>query len=233
MIRQRTPPLRDGRVLIVGAKDASDKPIGNAEIFDPARGEWIPAGRLSAPRSEHTATVLADGRVLVVGGSKEQTSWWHMGILSSVEVFDPAKLAWRRTRSMLGSGQSDRPPAALKCSIPALKPGCRRVTATPRHPYFDRRPFSRSNLGQGRYGHTATVLDDGRPLLIGGGPSLKPIVFDPKARRWSFAGAMAVPRSFHSAILLPDRRVVVVGGYVEDPVSGQSQLTQSVEIYEP
>ena len=39
-----------------------------AEIYDPASDTWSPAGRLSEARSEHTATLLPDGRVVVAGG---------------------------------------------------------------------------------------------------------------------------------------------------------------------
>src|SRR5438046_341271 len=64
--------LADGKVLVVGGEglDAKRRPIrlASVELFDPDSRIWSPAGNLSTARSGHTATLLPDGRVLVVGG---------------------------------------------------------------------------------------------------------------------------------------------------------------------
>jgi N-acetylneuraminic acid mutarotase len=71
--------LNDGRVLIVGGKSgrvvtsrhrnlSSLTPLNTAEIFDPESGTFIRTGDMSAPHYLATATMLADGNVLVVGG---------------------------------------------------------------------------------------------------------------------------------------------------------------------
>jgi hypothetical protein len=53
--------LRSGRVLVAGNGES-------VEVFDPRTGRFRRAGRVGAPLSFATATVLADGRVLVAGG---------------------------------------------------------------------------------------------------------------------------------------------------------------------
>ena len=65
--------LPDGRVLASGGDDfwsgpASDLGMGTTEIFDPSSSRWSMGPGLEELRSGHTATLLADGRVLLAGG---------------------------------------------------------------------------------------------------------------------------------------------------------------------
>lgn len=63
--------LDDGRVLVTGGElvqGGTRRSLDSAELFDPAAGEWVPAGSMSCPRSEHAATLLDGGDVLVVAG---------------------------------------------------------------------------------------------------------------------------------------------------------------------
>src|SRR5207247_2159408 len=58
--------LPDGRALVAGGDRSG--PRVEADIWDPARGTWLPAAPMSDARDQHTATALRDGRVLVAGG---------------------------------------------------------------------------------------------------------------------------------------------------------------------
>ena len=87
---QTVRELPDGRVLVVGGTDYSDTagaktptPVLVAETWDPATESFIPAGSLSRSRTGHTATLLPDGRVLVVGGR------FDGGLVASAEVWTP------------------------------------------------------------------------------------------------------------------------------------------------
>jgi Ca2+-binding RTX toxin-like protein len=63
-------PLPDGRVLVVGGRDASGHPLASAEVFDPGIDSFsAPFGPMSVPRAGAVAAPLPDGRVLVAGGS--------------------------------------------------------------------------------------------------------------------------------------------------------------------
>lgn len=57
----------------------------SAEIFDPATGTWTQTGSLNYNRSQHTATLLPDGRVLVVGGGTGT---------GTTEFYDPTTGRW-------------------------------------------------------------------------------------------------------------------------------------------
>ena len=62
-------PLQSGGVLNVGGLHCLPcGPLGAAEIFDESSHSWSAIGELAHPRSAHTATVLSDGRVLIVSG---------------------------------------------------------------------------------------------------------------------------------------------------------------------
>lgn len=65
--------LPDGRVLVTGGFDGAFAPSSSLEIFDPAgnggAGSFSSAGKMSVARAQHTAEVLADGRVLIAGGT--------------------------------------------------------------------------------------------------------------------------------------------------------------------
>jgi hypothetical protein len=69
-----TTALADGRVLVIGgcADPACGTVLATAELFDPATGQWTQAGTMASPRAGHTASVLADGAVLVAGGCTAQ-----------------------------------------------------------------------------------------------------------------------------------------------------------------
>ena len=63
--------LSDGRVLASGGSDATRMdyvPYSATEIFDPYTLSWSPGPDLAIPRTKHSATLLADGTVLVAGG---------------------------------------------------------------------------------------------------------------------------------------------------------------------
>ncbi|WP_156420386.1 MULTISPECIES: Kelch repeat-containing protein [unclassified Sphingopyxis] len=82
--------LTDGRILIVGGGRPDREPrraLASAEIFDPATGRFAAAGNLAEGRYKHGAVRLANGDVLVVGGSDIRD---YGGKLRSVERYDVA-----------------------------------------------------------------------------------------------------------------------------------------------
>jgi len=85
--------LPDGRVLIAGGGATVDVGYGgfaqaSAEIYDPSAGTFVATGTMTEGRSEHTATLLNTGRVLITGGYDYATA----GIpdyLATAELYDP------------------------------------------------------------------------------------------------------------------------------------------------
>jgi hypothetical protein len=65
--------LQDGRVLIVGGAHGigiDDMSLNTAEIYDPTSGTFALTASLANPTAMHTATLLANGQVLVAGGTQ-------------------------------------------------------------------------------------------------------------------------------------------------------------------
>ena len=98
------------------------------------------------------------------------------------------------------------------------------------------------SLTTGRQGHTATLLNDGRVLIAGGGNTDTSVgnkatytylasaeLYDPASGTFSLTGSMTTPRSGHTATLLDDGRVLIAGGF--DGV-GNTPLA-SAELYDP
>ncbi len=252
-----TTLLRDGRVLVVGGVEcpnAEDHGIwASAELYDPATGTFTATGSMSVPREFHTATLLADGRVLIAGGysgpeavatggitlASVKTAETSTSILSSAEIYDPATGTFSRTGSMTtfrdhhtatllkdgrvlltgGGGEA----YASSTSADVYDPVTGRFTAT-------------GAMRTGRWLHTATLLADGRVLVVGGRSPKDSVydsaeVFDPTSGKFRAAGTMGEGRQQHTATLLDDGRVLITGGYWSD---GQgSRVLSSAEMYDP
>jgi hypothetical protein len=83
-------PLPDGRVVILGGFGGGTFGVKTVEaaVWDPATGEVTSAGQLLRPRANHTATVLDEGRVLVLGGDLNQDGGLE-GTRDEAEIWTP------------------------------------------------------------------------------------------------------------------------------------------------
>ena len=183
--------MPNGDVLLVGGEVQDDlvylQEIKEAEIYDHLTKTFRATGSLTIGRSQHTATLLSNGKVLITGGG---IGGWK--VLDSAELYDPATGQFAMTGEMV---------------------------------YH-------------RTAHTATLLANGKVLIIGGADSYmsdapEPTdiaeIYDPETGSFSATGRLTEPRFGHTATLLPDGRVLVAGGST-DWVGG---TTNSTEIYDP
>src|SRR5207253_10746559 len=90
----KQPLLPRGKHLVVAGFNLGGC-IARAELYDPATGTWTATDRLATARSNHTATLLPNGKVLVTGGTNS-----CFCALASAELYDPAAGSWTATGSL-------------------------------------------------------------------------------------------------------------------------------------
>ncbi|HEX6867405.1 MAG TPA: kelch repeat-containing protein [Candidatus Limnocylindrales bacterium] len=213
--------LQDGTVLVAGgAADLDGQDVlATAELFDPAKGSWTVLGSIPDARSGHTASLLADGRVLLVGGVGPFVSPIRSAALGSADIYDPATGRWTSANG-LAEARFDHTAAVLTDGRVLIAGGSLGFgTALDSVEVFDARTgrWSRGPALIGdRNGHTATELADGGILAVGGveGDELvaQAEIYDAAANAWRRAGARGGSRQDHAAVLLHDGSVLVAGG---------------------
>lgn len=193
---------------------------------------------MKVARAGHTATLLADGRVLVIGGETLSTG----AMLDAVEIYDPVTDSWtelaplpeprhNHTATLLseglvlvvGGGQSNAigVPSGLEVVVDAL--------------LYDPSTGSSESLGPNvvpRHGHVAARLASGRVLIAAGAGAeseIKPAqgagnpqpfgnalasaeLFDPTTRTFELTGSLAQARYTVGSATLEDGRVMIAGG---------------------
>ncbi len=240
--------LASGQVLIAGGvvcRGGQCKNLSSAEVYDPTRRQFFPVGDMTTARRSHTATLLADGTVLVSGGSNGNG-------LSSAEIYDPVTerfaetgemntARFLHTASLLNDGE------VLIAGGRSCAGECSASQAANSAEVYDparRQFFPAGTLAEGRILHSATLLPDGRVLLSGGRSCVSDCegdatlqdaeIYDPASGKFTSAGSMSDPRAAHSAVALPDGRVFVYGGESRGSgLLGGCQYLDRGELFEP
>jgi hypothetical protein len=213
--------LKDGRVALIGGHDGRG-PVADVDVFDPRMLRVTPGPALAHARASGGAAVrLNDGRVLVVGGMGSG----DMKPSAAAEISDPQFREWAAAGPLTQ--------ARYKHAAVALKDGRALVIggsdARDRRgkirafEVFDPKANAFTLAGatlQPRFkiGGAVVVLGDGR-VFIGGGAE-RAEIYDPVTARSVLAGPpLGAVRSFATASLLPDGRVVIAGGYEENSIA--------------
>jgi len=213
--------LPDGKVLIASGRSSNGDTTA-AEIYDPGANAWKLAGNLAVARVNSQAIVLANGRVVVIGGDG--------GATPPAELYDPGLNAWSKVPNTSTSHVNVA--ASLRNGKVLILGGQLAWT-------YDPNSNSASSVAPPpALLHAATVLGDGRVLLVGSlDPSLALIaeLYDPVANRWSFAAAMEPNGVWGTATALPDGRVLVAGSPVSAGGAGCGPDVHCVdaEVYDP
>jgi hypothetical protein len=242
--------LPNGKVLIVGGMSAlplTQDFYASAELYDPATGKFTKTGSMTAARAQHTATLLADGRVLIAGGNgcpdPRQCSGVFIGdvkALASAELYDPktgkfsptgsmATARWGATATLLPDGRVLVAQGILG-GLPSAE------LYDPKSGVFAR--AGKEIIGSGAAA-SASLLPSGKVLLTASVVGIPPVgaLYDEasgKFKKISFALApgaspsaqgkgQTVELGYGPAIVLKDGRVLLFeGGHLEtyEPATG-------------
>ena len=197
-------------------------------------------GNLGTGRTNFTATRLADGRVLIVGGENVSGNQ----VFRSAEIYDPATSSFSPTGSLINARAQHT--ATLLPDGTVLIAGGFYVdsqsnfyslsTAEIYDPVAGSFSYANGTMTNGRIAASATLLNNGLVLLAGGGyyaPGFSGAdseLYDPSAQTFTpTTGAMITPRENHTATLLQDGTVLIAGG---DSFATFAPTAQA-EIYDP
>ena len=193
------------------------------------QAQILGTGQLNTARRSHTATLLQDGKILIVGGDDAS------GLVGQAELFDPASLTSSNIAANPITLRTDHTATLLsdgRVLIIGGVDGNGSLASTEIYnPYSVPAPsFSAGpSLQRARSGHTATVLANGKILILGGESTGSAEIYDPATQSFSLVnGSLNTPRQYHSAALLNSGRVLIVGGIV-----GANTTLTSAEIYDP
>lgn len=237
--------LNDGRVLIAGGSNdlssfsmgglgglsgaeptptpatATETTLGTAELYDPATDTYAPTGAMVHPRAFHTATLLADGRVLIMGGAGSlggqgslETGAPSPQAVPPPEIYDPATGTFSATSSDTLMPHAFHTATLLQDGKVLIAGG---ITVP-------------QNAG------VASPAPDGDSSGI---PTTAAELFDPASGTSTATGSMTTPRIWGTATRLADGRVLFVGGAGTSDMSASSSgastdtTPMTAEVYDP
>ncbi len=225
--------LWNGKVLIAGGASGSllsPTALSSTELFDPATGTWSNARSLDTagltPRMSHTASLLPDGRVLVVGGQASPLT-----AAPEASIYDPERNRWSPARK-LGSARYGHTATVTQTGTVFVFGGYSASnTALGSGEVYDATTDSWTATANapltGRVSHAATLLPSGEVLLTGGAgtagvtpygvaltaPYSSAELYSPGSNRFTLAASLRTARRGHTTSLQPDGTVLAIGGY--------------------
>jgi hypothetical protein len=228
--------LEDGRVLLVGGVRGApsqldlDAFVAEIELFDPATGQFEQGAALASPRSSPSATRVADGRVVVLGGNTLNESTLTIPALT-IEVWDPA------SESFSSAGELPTGGVLFHCAAPLgdavlVIDDCSPGDCTPLRVSPDSGPTPLGGDPMYRYGIDVDCapLPDGRVLLAGGievvdlldVPASYAEIYDPASETFELVGPMSGAYGYQTKLAtLENGDVLIFGGAVDGGPLGQ------------
>jgi hypothetical protein len=226
-----TAPNTTGGPFHVVATSVQDPSKNAIAVVTIVPSGFRPTGDMSTSRSEHTATLLPSGKVLIAGGNScFFINYYQNCPLDSAEIYDPGAGTFATTGKM--SVTRDSHTATLLSNGKVLVTGGHDASAELYDPASGAF-VATGSMSVGRSSHTATLLANGKVLIAGGqgvsGPLVTAELYDPNAGTFTATGSMTAGRASHSAtLLLPSGKVLIAGGF-----NSAGAALATTELYDP
>jgi WD40 repeat protein len=206
----------------------------NLSVTQPAKAaSFTTTGPLIGGRAGHSATLLPNGKVLVVGGFNGTVR------LTSSELFSPSTGTWAATGSLTTLRTTHTATLLSNGKVLAAGGHVSASGSTATCELYDPATGTWTTTGTmatARGNHTATLLLNGKVLVAGGfnrntgSAVFTAELYDPVTGTWTATGSLATARNYHTATLVLSGKVLVAGGAPD--AAGFTSLS-SAEVYDP
>ncbi len=241
-------PLTDGRIFVVGGHVAGYVGINGSTIYDPVQGIWTDTTAMAYARWYPSVVRLGDGRILVVSGAINCTDCTqpnapHLGIADIPEIYDPQTATW----SPITTASLRLP---LFPHLYALPDGRVFVAASQEDPIVSQvldlttGTWSAVDSAHKYDGGSSVMYRPGKIMKSGSGrnPDYNPqssaattyvIDMTAPAPAWRQTASMANTRTQHNLVMLPDGKVLAIGGGHNSDVTDLANAVYPAEVWNP
>jgi len=178
--------------------------------YDLRTGETTSLAPMTTGRTFHTLTLLADGKILALGGvtygGQKSNGDYYTNVLDEGEIYDPATNSWTPVPAM------SQHRAAHGANL---------------------LPSGQVLVSGGTKGNGSNELTDVSDIM---GTALRTTeLYDPTTNSWTNGPNMSEPKAGHCAVTLQDDRVLVGGGLTYDTIFGLPipDFSPKADIYDP
>ena len=228
--------LNDGRVFVAGGGNGTllaPVATNSTELYQPYTRTWSAGPNMSIQRAMHASAALADGRILLCGGTSTTGT-----VTPTCDIYDPATGSISATGSM-GTARAGHSATVLNDGRVLVTGGTSTFAGTAIGVILN----ASSNTGEvydpvtglwsavantmaaKRFVHTQTRLADGRVLCVSGingatnilgqdAPTFTATcnIYDPATNLFGAAASIPTARAAHRATLMGNGEVFVGGG---------------------
>jgi N-acetylneuraminic acid mutarotase len=171
---------------------------------------------MHSARDYATATLLPNGLVLVTGG------YGSGGVLASAELYNPATGTWTTTGSLNAAREVHTAtllPNGLVLVAGGMGTSYQLIASAELYNPATGQWTTTGSMNNARFMYTATLLPNGLVLVAGGPspsyyspPTTSAELYNPANGTWAVTASLNTAREFHTATLLPNGSLLVVGG---------------------